>query len=105
MSDDKAAPKYRPPSRNSGIERLEWSFMGVGDSGRASVASMLVRRRRDAPPRRQQPPHLRPPEAVVDQEHHALVSGGADHAARGLHHLLQPRIQVGVVVPGTEQRL
>ena len=57
------------------------------------------------PPRGQQAAHLGLCKALVHQVHHALVAGRADHAASGLHHLLQTGVEVGVVIARAKQRL
>ncbi|MNV19570.1 hypothetical protein D3C71_1104410 [compost metagenome] len=49
--------------------------------------------------------HLGLCKALVHQVHHALVAGRADHAASGLHHLLQTGVEVGVVIARAKQRL
>jgi len=59
----------------------------------------------DPPPGWQQAAHLGPTKAVVHQHHHAAVIGSADHAPRGLHHLLQAGKQVGVVIAAAVLKL
>ena len=48
--------------------------------------------------------HVRLGKTVINQEHCALIALGADHATGRLHDLLQARIQIGVVIPCSEQR-
>lgn len=56
-----------------------------------------------SPPNRQESSDVLPGEAVVDQVNNADVFGGANNSAGGLHNLLQPRVEVGVVIARPEQ--
>lgn len=56
-----------------------------------------------SPPAGQQSTHCRLGKAVVDQVHHAAVELGSDHASGRLHYFLYARIQISVVVAGTER--